>query len=123
MSYINQDRFIDHCAVFGTYNIKDAVYSNILGLHALQHRGQRLLEYFIFKIMASFHSKKALAKSLKFMRDLTMNKLKILKLQMVIIDYSTFGGSEEKNIQPLYAQINKDIIPYPIMAISLMPII
>ena len=54
MSYINQ-KFIDHCAVFGTYNIKDAVYSNILGLHALQHRGQEAVEYFLLMIITTFH--------------------------------------------------------------------
>ena len=61
MSYINQDRFIDHCAVFGTYNIKDAVYSNILGLHALQHRGQEASGIFYFQDNDLFSFKKGMS--------------------------------------------------------------
>ena len=30
----------DECAVFGIYNHKDAASLTVLGLHALQHRGQ-----------------------------------------------------------------------------------
>ena len=30
----------DECAVFGIYNHKDAAKLTMLGLHALQHRGQ-----------------------------------------------------------------------------------
>ena len=65
MSYINQDKFIDHCAVFGNINIKDAVYSNILGLHALQHRGQEASGIFYFQDNNYFSFKKDLVKSLR----------------------------------------------------------
>ena len=34
----------DECAVFGIYNHKDAASLTVLGLHALQHRGQDSLE-------------------------------------------------------------------------------
>ena len=30
----------DECAVFGIYNHKDSAKLTVLGLHALQHRGQ-----------------------------------------------------------------------------------
>ena len=41
---------------------------------------------------------------------LIMNKLKITKVTIGHNRYSTFGGKILKNVQPLYAEINKDII-------------
>ena len=110
MSYINQDRFIDHCAVFGTYNIKDAVYSNILGLHALQHRGQEASGIFYFQDNGQFSFKKGIGKVSEVYAGFDHEQIENPKVTNGHNRYSTFGGSEEKNIQPLYAQINKDII-------------
>ena len=110
MNYINQDRFIDHCAVFGTYNIKDAVYSNILGLHALQHRGQEASGIFYLKDKGQFSFKKGIGKVSEVYAGFDHEKIENPKVTNGHNRYSTFGGSEEKNIQPLYAQINKDII-------------
>jgi len=110
MSYINQDKFIDHCAVFGTYNIKDAVYSNILGLHALQHRGQEASGIFYFQDNGQFSFKKGIGKVSEVYAGFNHEKIENPKVTNGHNRYSTFGGSEEKNIQPLYAQINKDII-------------
>jgi amidophosphoribosyltransferase len=110
MSYINQDRFIDHCAVFGTYNIKDAIYSNILGLHALQHRGQEASGIFYFQDNRRFSFKKGIGKVSEVYAGFNHELIKNPKVTNGHNRYSTFGGSEEKNIQPLYAQINKDII-------------
>ena len=110
MSYINQDRFIDHCAVFGTYNIKDAIYSNILGLHALQHRGQEASGIFYFQDNRRFSFKKGIGKVSEVYAGFNHEVIENPKVTNGHNRYSTFGGSEEKNIQPLYAQINKDII-------------
>ena len=110
MSYINQDKFIDHCAVFGTYNIKDAVYSNILGLHALQHRGQEASGIFYFQDNGKFSFKKGIGKVSEVYVGFNHERIENPKVTNGHNRYSTFGGSEEKNIQPLYAQINKDII-------------
>ena len=110
MSYINQDKFVDHCAVFGTYNIKDAVYSNILGLHALQHRGQEASGIFYFQDNGRFSFKKGIGKVSEVYVGFNHERIENPKVTNGHNRYSTFGGSEEKNIQPLYAQINKDII-------------
>ena len=109
-SFINKDRFIDHCAVFGTYNIEESIYSSILGLHALQHRGQEASGIFYFSDLNSFSFKKGSGKVSE-----VYNAFDHSKIQNPIVTnghnrYSTFGGNEDKNIQPLYAQINRDII-------------
>ena len=110
MSYINQDRFIDHCAVFGTYNLKESIYSTILGLHALQHRGQEASGVFYFQESGYFSFKKGIGKVSEVYAGFDHEKIGNPRITNGHNRYSTFGGSEEKNIQPLYAQINKDNI-------------
>jgi amidophosphoribosyltransferase len=110
MSYINQDRFIDHCAVFGTYNLKESIYSTILGLHALQHRGQEASGVFYFQESGLFSFKKGIGKVSEVYAGFDHEKIGNPRVTNGHNRYSTFGGSEEKNIQPLYAQINKDNI-------------
>ncbi|MBT7583187.1 MAG: hypothetical protein HN572_09505, partial [Kordiimonadaceae bacterium] len=39
-SPFNDDKFHDECGVFGVFNTKEASTHTVLGLHALQHRGQ-----------------------------------------------------------------------------------
>ena len=110
MSYINQDRFIDHCAVFGTYDLKESIYSTILGLHALQHRGQEASGVFYFQESGLFSFKKGIGKVSEVYARFDHEKIENPRVTNGHNRYSTFGGSEEKNIQPLYAQINKDNI-------------
>lgn len=110
MSYINQDRFIDHCAVFGTYDLKESIYSTILGLHALQHRGQEASGVFYFQESGLFSFKKGIGKVSEVYAGFDHEKIENPRVTNGHNRYSTFGGSEEKNIQPLYAQINKDNI-------------
>ena len=110
MSYTNQDRFIDHCAVFGTYNLKESIYSTILGLHALQHRGQEASGVFYFQESRTFSFKKGIGKVSEVYAGFDHEKIDNPRVTNGHNRYSTFGGSEEKNIQPLYAQINKDNI-------------
>ena len=110
MSYTNQDRFIDHCAVFGTYNLKESIYSTILGLHALQHRGQEASGVFYFQESGTFSFKKGIGKVSEVYAGFDHEKIDNPRVTNGHNRYSTFGGSEEKNIQPLYAQINKDNI-------------
>ena len=110
MSYINQDRFIDHCAVFGTYDLKESIYSTILGLHALQHRGQEASGVFYFQESGLFSFKKGIGKVSEVYAGFDHEKIGNPRITNGHNRYSTFGGSEEKNIQPLYAQINKDNI-------------
>ena len=110
MSYTNQDRFIDHCAVFGTYNLKESIYSTILGLHALQHRGQEASGVFYFQESGTFSFKKGIGKVSEVYAGFDHEKIDNPRVRTAHNRYSTFGGSEEKNIQPLYAQINKDNI-------------
>jgi amidophosphoribosyltransferase len=110
MSYTNKDRFIDHCAVFGTYNLKESIYSTILGLHALQHRGQEASGVFYFQESGTFSFKKGIGKVSEVYAGFDHEKIDNPRVTNGHNRYSTFGGSEEKNIQPLYAQINKDNI-------------
>ena len=40
-------RLKEECGVFGIYDNKDAAALTALGLHALQHRGKRLVALFL----------------------------------------------------------------------------
>jgi amidophosphoribosyltransferase len=99
MQLITPDKFHEECAVFGVYGHKEAANLTYLGLYALQHRGQEASgivsgdgEHFHVEkgqgLVADIYSKAA---------------LKRLTGQMAIGHnrYSTAGGSDLKNVQPL----------------------
>src|SRR5436190_11170594 len=93
------DHFHDECGVFGVYGHEEASRLTYLGLHALQHRGQE-----------SAGIVSCDAGSLKSYRQMglvadvfTEPILQDLKGPAAIghVRYSTAGGSQWKNAQPL----------------------
>lgn len=93
------DKFHDECAVFGVVNHPEASNLTYLGLYALQHRGQEASgivssdgdHFYVQKsqgLVADIYSKDVLAK-LPGSTAIGHNR------------YSTSGGSDLKNIQPL----------------------
>ncbi|GKS57769.1 amidophosphoribosyltransferase [Nitrospira sp.] len=96
---ITPDKFHDECAVFGVVNHPEAANLTYLGLYALQHRGQEASgivssdgsHFYVQKsqgLVADIYSKDVLAK-LPGTMAIGHNR------------YSTSGGSDLKNIQPL----------------------
>ncbi len=93
------DKFHDECAVFGVVNHPEAANLTYLGLYALQHRGQEASgivssdgnHFYVQKsqgLVADIYSKDVLAR-LPGTTAIGHNR------------YSTAGGSDLKNIQPL----------------------
>ncbi|PCI32694.1 MAG: amidophosphoribosyltransferase [Alphaproteobacteria bacterium] len=100
-----EDKFHDECGVFGIYNHAESAAHTVLGLHALQHRGQEAAG-----IVASdgeqFHSHKSLGhvsdnfNSQPVIESLPGNSA------IGHVRYSTAGGAGMRNIQPLFADLS-----------------
>src|ERR1051325_4452153 len=99
MQLITPDKFHDECAVVGIYGHKEAANLTYLGLYALQHRGQEGSgivssdgEHFYTEkglgLVADIYTKSVL-KHLPGTRAIGHNR------------YSTAGGNNLKNVQPL----------------------
>ncbi len=100
------DTLHEECGVFGVFGHPDAGALTVLGLHALQHRGQEasgIVTYDDGHFMAERHSglvgdifagkNSARALNLKGSFAIGHNR------------YSTAGGSAPRNIQPLFADL------------------
>ncbi len=93
---------VEECGVFGIYGHPDASAYTALGLHALQHRGQESAGIVSFD-GEHFHSHKALG----LVGDTFGSEEVIANLTghsaIGHNRYSTTGGSEIRNMQPLFA--------------------
>ena len=93
---------VEECGVFGIYGHPDASAYTALGLHALQHRGQESAGIVTFD-GEHFHSHKAEG----LVGDNFGSEEVISTLQGHAAighnRYSTTGGSEQRNMQPLFA--------------------
>jgi amidophosphoribosyltransferase len=99
MHLITPDKFHDECAVFGIYGHKEASNLTYLGLYALQHRGQEG-SGIVSSDGDSFYTEKGLG----LVADIyTKSVLKRLPGTRAIGHnrYSTAGGNNLKNVQPL----------------------
>jgi len=96
---ITPDKFHDECAVFGIYGHKEAANLTYLGLYALQHRGQEG-SGIVSSDGEHFHQEKGMG----LVADIyTKSVLRRLPGPRAIGHnrYSTAGGSNLKNVQPL----------------------
>src|SRR5688500_14031848 len=99
MNLITPDKFQDECAVFGIYGHREAANLTYLGLYALQHRGQEG-SGLVSSDGELFHQEKGMG----LVADIyTKQTIKRLPGNMAIGHnrYSTAGGSNLKNVQPL----------------------
>jgi amidophosphoribosyltransferase len=99
------DKFREECGVFGIFGTSDAAAHTVLGLHALQHRGQEAAG------IVSFDGKHFNAhRSLGLVADtLTSEKVvNSLKGNSAIghVRYATTGETLLRNVQPLYADLS-----------------
>jgi amidophosphoribosyltransferase len=99
------DKFHEECAVFGAFGHVDAGALTVLGLHALQHRGQEaagIVTYDGTQFIAERHP--------GLVGDVfgkTGNHARKLKGTQAVghTRYSTTGGSVARNIQPMFAEL------------------
>ena len=99
------DKFHEECAVFGVFGHADAGALTVLGLHALQHRGQEaagIVTYDGMQFIAERHA--------GLVGDVfgnTGDHARKLKGTQAVghTRYSTTGGSVARNIQPMFADL------------------
>lgn len=100
----DDDKLHEECGVFGIYGTKDASAHTVLGLHALQHRGQEAAGITSFD-GTDFHS----LRSMGHVADnfSTQDIISQLKGHSAIghVRYSTTGGAAMRNVQPLFADL------------------
>ncbi len=99
----HDDAFHEECGVFGIFNHADAAALTVLGLHALQHRGQEASGIVSFDgkqfsserhvgLVGDTFSKQSVIDRLPGNRAIGHNR------------YATTGGAGMRNIQPLFAE-------------------
>jgi len=101
---IFDDELHEECGVFGVYHVEDAASLTYYGLHALQHRGQ---EGCGIAAMHGdvFHTHKGKGLVSEVFHDEHIAKL-IGEDAIGHVRYSTAGGNEIENVQPLFANLN-----------------
>jgi len=95
----------EECGVFGVYGHADAGALTVLGLHALQHRGQEAAG-----IVTSDNGQFIPERHLGLVGDVfgrNSQAAKNLKGHFAVghVRYSTAGGGHARNIQPIYADL------------------
>jgi amidophosphoribosyltransferase len=96
---ITPDKFHEECAVFGIYGHKEAANLTYLGLYALQHRGQEGSG-----IVSTDGERFHVERGMGLVADIyTKSVIRRLQGNVAIGHnrYSTAGGSDFKNVQPL----------------------
>jgi amidophosphoribosyltransferase len=99
------DKLREECGVFGVFGHPDAAALTVLGLHALQHRGQEAAGIVSFD-GKGFHAERHVGLvGDTFTRPSVVGKLAGDR-SIGHNRYSTHGGSVERNIQPLFAEFS-----------------
>ncbi|HEX4157275.1 MAG TPA: amidophosphoribosyltransferase [Rhizomicrobium sp.] len=105
MSTPFSDKFHEECAVFGVFGRADAGMLTVLGLHALQHRGQEavgIVTYDGMQFIAERHP--GLVGDIFGKNSVHTQKLRGTQA-VGHTRYSTTGGSVARNIQPMFADL------------------
>lgn len=96
------DTLHEECGVFGIYGDKDAAAHTVLGLHALQHRGQEASGLVTYDGQ-HFHSHRGLGHVAEnFTAESVMARL-VGDMALGHNRYSTTGDTIIRNVQPLFA--------------------
>ena len=99
------DKLHEECGVFGIFNHPDAAAYTVLGLHALQHRGQEAAGI-VTHDGSQFYSHKSLGHVADNFN--TQPVIESLPGTSGIghVRYSTSGGAGLRNVQPLFADLS-----------------
>ena len=102
----DDDHLGEECAVFGIQGSPDAGANTALGLHALQHRGQEATGIVSWD-GSQFHAHRGLGHVGKNFGDSSSGAVRALVGHAAIGHnrYSTTGGTNLRNVQPLFAEI------------------
>jgi amidophosphoribosyltransferase len=102
---LQDDKLREECGVFGIFQCKDAAAHTVLGLHALQHRGQEAAGIISYdgKIFHSHHAEGLVGDN--FNSDKVIAKLAGYAA-VGHVRYSTTGDSELRNVQPIFSELN-----------------
>ena len=98
------DKPHEHCGVFGIFGHEDAAAHTVLGLHALQHRGQEAAGI-VTCDGTQFHTHRALGQvGEQFSTEAVID---ILRGPSAVghVRYSTTGETILRNVQPLFAEL------------------
>lgn len=103
--WLDDDRLHEECGIFGVFGHPDAAALTVLGLHALQHRGQEAAGVVSFD-GRRFHSERRLGLVGDHFTDKPV--LARLKGDCAIghVRYSTAGETVLRNVQPLFADLD-----------------
>jgi len=100
-----EEKFHDECGVFGICNHVEAAAHTVLGLHALQHRGQEAAGV-VSCDMKQFHSHKSLGHVADNFNSQPVIESLPGNSAIGHVRYSTAGGAGIRNIQPLFADLS-----------------
>jgi amidophosphoribosyltransferase len=102
---LEDDKLREECGVFGIFNHEDAAPLTVLGLHALQHRGQEAAGIVSYD-GKHFHSERRLG----LVGDQFTKKSVVDRLSghaaVGHVRYSTTGETAMRNVQPLFADLS-----------------
>lgn len=105
-SLLGGPKLKEECGVFGVIGTPDAAALTALGLHALQHRGQEAAGIVSYD-GGQFHSERHLGLvSDNFSDQSTLDRVKGVAA-IGHTRYSTQGGTVLRNVQPLYADLDR----------------
>jgi amidophosphoribosyltransferase len=100
----DDDHLREECGVFGIYGPDDATALVVLGLHALQHRGQEAAGIVAFD-GRQFNAHRAAGQVAdNFSSESVISQLKG-HAAIGHVRYSTTGGTVLRNVQPLFADL------------------
>jgi len=101
----NTDTLREECGVFGVFNHEDAAPLTVLGLHALQHRGQEAAGIVSYD-GEHFHSERRLGLvGDQFTKKSVVDRLSG-RAAVGHVRYSTTGETAMRNVQPLFADLS-----------------
>lgn len=100
----DDDKLREECGIFGIYGHGDAAAHTVLGLHALQHRGQEAAGIVTYD-GSRFHTHRAMGQ----VAD-NFNSQKVIEslpgdAAVGHVRYSTTGETVLRNVQPLFAEL------------------
>ncbi len=100
----DEDSLREECGVFAIFGHPDAAQVTALGLHALQHRGQEAAGVITFDGQAFAQERRLGLVGEKFTRADLIKRLSGFAA-VGHVRYSTSGGTLNRNIQPLFADL------------------
>jgi amidophosphoribosyltransferase len=103
---LDGDKLHEECAIFGIFGNEDAAALTVLGLHALQHRGQEASGIVTYN-EGQFVAEKHVGLVGDIFGGKHSDRVENLKGAYAIGHnrYSTAGGSGARNIQPMFADL------------------